>query len=82
MVVNKYAYMAGVVACLAFFNACGDNVTNMYENSSPDRVDKFKDLPKCDSKEEGSLVYVKDSAKVFVCDNEGWSLLNGINNSM
>lgn len=79
MNINKSTCSICAIAGLIFFNACGDDVTNVYENSNPERVEKFKNLPKCDSEEEGSLIYVKDSAKVFVCDDEGWSSLNGAN---
>ena len=80
MKINKYAYAAGVAASLMLFAACGDDVTevtNVSEKASLDQVEKYKKLPKCEDENEGSLVYVKDSAKVYACTGDGWVQLNG-----
>ena len=80
MKINKYAYAAGVAASLMLFAACGDDVTevtNVSEKASLDQVEKYKKLPKCEEEIEGSLVYVKDSAKVYACTGDGWVQLNG-----
>ena len=57
---------SGFVAGLALMVACSDEVTkvtNVSENASVDTVKKFKELPKCEEDIEGTLIYVKDSAK-------------------
>ena len=80
MAIRHYVYAAGIAASLALFAACGDEVTevtNVSEKASLDQVKKFKELPKCDEDAEGSLVYVKDSAKVFSCSGKDWVQLNG-----
>ena len=80
MNIRNYTYAACVAASLSMFTACGDDVTevtNVSEKASLDQVDKFKQLPKCETEIEGSLVYVKDSAKVFACTGDGWIQLNG-----
>ena len=80
MAIRHYVYAAGIAAGLALFAACGDEVTevtNVSEKASLDQVKKFKELPKCDEDAEGSLVYVKDSAKVFSCSGKDWVQLNG-----
>ena len=67
-------------AC-SYLAGCGDEVTevtSVTEKASLEQVKKFKELPKCEEDAEGSLVYVKDSAKVFVCTGDGWSQMNGI----
>ena len=77
---NKYAYAACFAATLSFLTACGDDVTevtNVNESTGIEQVDKYKKLPKCDDENEGSLVFVKDSAKVYVCADESWMQLNG-----
>ena len=82
MAIRLYVYAAGIAAGLALLAACGDDVTevtNVSEKSSPDQVKKFKELPKCDKDAEGSMVYVKDSAKVFLCTDGDWVRLNGKN---
>ena len=84
MAIRHYVYAAGIAAGLALLAACGDEVTevtNVNEKASFEQVKKFKELPKCDEDAEGSLVYVKDSAKVFLCTSEGWSLLDGSDGS-
>ena len=80
MAIRHYVYAAGIAAGLALLAACGDEVTevtNVNGKASFEQVKKFKELPKCDEDAEGSLVYVKDSAKVFVCTGDGWSQLDG-----
>ena len=80
MAIRHYVYAAGIAAGLALLAACGDEVTEVTEVSekaSLDQVKKFKELPKCDEDAEGSLVYVKDSAKVFSCNGKDWVSLNG-----
>ena len=71
---------SGIAASLALLVACGDEVTevtNVTEKASLDQVKKFKELPKCEEDIEGSLMYVKDSAKVFVCTGDGWESFDG-----
>ena len=78
--IKNYTYAACIAATLSLFTACGDDVTevtNVSEKASLDQVEKFKQLPKCETEIEGSLVYVKDSAKVFACTGDGWVQLNG-----
>ncbi len=78
--IKNYTYAACIAATLSLFTACGDDVTevtNVSEKASLDQVEKFKQLPKCETEIEGSLVYVKDSAKVFACTGDGWFQLNG-----
>ena len=80
MKIKSCAYAAGIAASLALLVACGEEVTKVTEVSekaSLDKVEKFKNLPKCNEDAEGSLVYVKDSAKVYSCDGESWVQLNG-----
>lgn len=81
MTIRHYAYAAGIATSLVLFAACGDDVTevtNVSENASLDQVKKFKELPKCEEDIEGTLVYVKDSAKVFGCTSDGWVRFNGL----
>lgn len=81
MTIRHYAYVAGIATSLMLFAACGDEVTkvtNVSENASLDQVKKFKELPKCEEDIEGTLVYVKDSAKVFGCTSDGWVRFNGL----
>ena len=71
---------SGIAASFALLVACGDEVTevtNVSEMVSLDTVKKFKELPKCEEETEGSIMYVKDSAKVYVCTGDGWTRMNG-----
>ena len=80
MAIRHYVYAAGIAAGLALLVACADEVTevtNVRGTVKLEEVKKFKELPKCEEDAEGSLVYVKDSAKVFVCTDDGWELLDG-----
>ena len=81
MIIGRYAHAAGVAISIALFAACGDDVTevtNVSGNASLDQIEKFKQLPKCNEDVEGTVVFVKDSAKVFGCTSDGWIRLNGI----
>ena len=81
MTIRHYAYAAGIATSLVLFAACGDDVTEVTkvsETASLDQVKKFKELPKCEEDIEGTLVYVKDSAKVFGCTSDGWVRFNGL----
>ena len=72
---------SGIAASLALLVACGDEVTevtNVTEKASLEQVKKFKELPTCEEDIEGSLMYVKDSAKVFVCTGDGWEGFDGV----
>ena len=71
---------SGFVAGIALMVACSDEVTkvtNVSENASVDSVKEFEALPKCEENVEGTLIYVKDSAKVFGCTGDGWVRVNG-----
>ena len=71
---------SGFVAGIALMVACSDEVTkvtNVSENASVDSVKEFEALPKCEEDVEGTLIYVKDSAKVYGCTSDGWIQVNG-----
>ncbi len=80
MTIKNCAYAAGFAASLVLLAACGDDVTEVTkvsESASLDQIEKFKKLPKCEDEIEGTLVYVKDSAKVYACTGDGWIQVNG-----
>ena len=80
--IKNYTYAACIAATLSLFTACGDDVTevtNVNESASIDQVDKYKKLPKCEKENDGSLVFVKDSAKVYICTDKNWISMNGGN---
>ena len=80
--IKNYTYAACIAATLSLFTACGDDVTevtNVTESASIDQVDKYKKLPKCEKENDGSLVFVKDSAKVYICTDKNWISMNGGN---
>ena len=68
---------ASIAASLALFAACGDEVTEVTKNDSFGQAKNFAELPECEEEIEGSLVYVTDSAKTFVCTGNGWTQMNG-----
>lgn len=68
--------MALALAAAAFLTACSDETTNVTETTGPTSVAKFKDLAKCTAENEGELVYVKDSAKAYLCAANEWTNLN------
>ena len=71
---------SGFVAGIVLMVACSDEVTkvtNVSENASVDSVKEFEALPKCEENVEGTLIYVKDSTKVFGCTGDGWVRVNG-----
>lgn len=64
------------LAAAAFLTACGDETTNVTETTGLASVDKFKNLAECTAENEGELVYVKDSAKAYLCAASEWTNLN------
>ena len=68
---------SSIAASFALFTACGDDVTKVTEKASLGQVKEFAELPNCEEGTEGSLVYVKDSAKVFACTGNGWAQTSG-----
>ena len=77
---NGILVASGAAVSFALLVACGDDVTKVTkvsENASVDTVKEFNDLPKCEENVEGTLIYVKDSAKVYGCTSDGWVLVNG-----
>lgn len=59
--------------------ACGDDVTEIYENDATAVLESGKKLSKqaCDTTNVGELLFVTDSSAVFVCDGEDWAPMNG-----
>ena len=51
------------------FTACSET-TNVTETTGPVMVAAFEELTKCTSKNEGDMVYVKDSAEAYLCANK------------
>ena len=76
--VSAFATLATTAAFVSF-TACGDDVTQITENyeTGAETVKKKADLPHCNSTKTGALVFVSDSAQVFVCDGANWASLQG-----
>ena len=74
---NKLTYISAIAAGLASLSACGDQVTNITEKSDVLVVAKFKNLEKCEDDMVGTLAYVSDSAKSYVCTEDGWVTFSG-----
>jgi uncharacterized protein (TIGR02145 family) len=69
----------------AFFVACNEEVTKVTEVNQVTGmpvVDAGEDMPECNKDNNGSLVYVADSGKVFYCIDKKWSVMNGENGSL
>lgn len=64
------------LAATAFLAACGDETTNVTETTGPTSVAKFVDLAECTAENEGEFVYVKDSAKAYLCAASEWTNLS------
>ena len=67
--------LAATLSVAAFLSACGDDITKIssYDIQS---VASFKKLGKCTSKNEGELVFVKDSAAVYLCSDSVWKVMD------
>lgn len=57
------------------FTACSET-TNVTETTGPVMVAAFEELTKCTSKNEGDMVYVKDSAEAYLCANKEWKKMS------
>ena len=60
-----------VLAIAAFFVACDDSTTSS-EKSDVSSIAAFKNLAECAEGNEGEMVYVKDSAAMFLCSDKVW----------
>lgn len=76
--VSAFAALATTAAFVSF-TACGDDVTQITENyeTGAETVKKKSELPHCNSTKIGAIVFVTDSAQVFVCDGTNWASLQG-----
>lgn len=73
---NRILWVSSVaLATAACLTACGDEVTEV-TTTGVTSVAKFKDLGECTAKNDGELVYVKDSAAVFLCADSVWNVLS------
>ncbi len=74
---NKLLLPSSVaLATVAFLTACGDEITEV-TNTGMSSVAAYEDLAKCGDKNEGELVFVKDSGAVYLCSGKEWSDING-----
>ena len=74
---NKLLLPSSVaLATVAFLTACGDEITEV-TNTGMSSVAAYEDLAKCGDKNEGELVFVKDSGAVYLCSGKKWSDING-----
>lgn len=71
---NSKIYLFGLSFLAAGLVACGDEVTKVYENETTgmEMLSAGKDLPECNSDNQGALVYSYDSNAVFFCAKKGW----------
>ena len=72
----KFTALAGVLSVAFFLSACGDEITEV-TNTGMSSVTAYKDLAKCGDKNEGELVFVKDSGAVYLCSGKEWNDING-----
>lgn len=64
---------------IATLTACGDekNITQVNENVGASSVNSLSSLEICNENIYGKMVYVKSEEKIFYCNSEGWSTLDG-----
>ncbi|WP_298771864.1 fibrobacter succinogenes major paralogous domain-containing protein [uncultured Fibrobacter sp.] len=80
---KKIYYVAAAAMATALLCACDDEVTEVNEVIEKNEVVGIKvikageDMPKCGLDEEGSMIYMTDSAKVYYCIDKTWTMLNG-----
>lgn len=65
-----------VVGVMALLCSCGDEITEI-TNTGMSSVVAYEDLAKCEDKNEGELVFVKDSSAVYLCSDKKWNDING-----
>ena len=74
--IMRIAVLAGTFSAASFLSGCGDEITEV-TNVGMSSVKAYKDLVKCNDKNEGELVFVKDSGAVYLCSNKKWNDING-----
>jgi len=69
-----------VVLIAVFYLACDENITRVTEVNKVTGMPVLEfgeAMPKCIVDNEGSLIFVKDSGKVYYCVDKKWSVMNG-----
>ena len=76
--VKIFAAASSVVSAFTL-TACGDDVTEVHENSYMAVLESGKKLSKqaCDSTNVGEMLFVTDSSATFVCNGNDWTNLKG-----
>ena len=66
---------SGAIALL--LAACGDEVTEVTQVVGMQVVEEGESMPKCNTENEGQMVYSVDSAAAYYCINRKWTSLKG-----
>lgn len=79
MAINQFSIFAVALTAVAFFAACGDDITkiNATESTGLSIAATYDSLPECTGMNAGTMAYAKDSAKVYYCTDSSWATLNG-----
>ena len=69
--------IGSILLVTAMFAACGDEVTEVTQVVGMQVVEEGESLPKCNTENEGLMVYSVDSAAAYYCINRKWTSMKG-----
>ena len=68
--------LAGVISATMFLTACDDEVTKV-SKTGIETVVAYEDLTECGDKNDGEMVFVKETGVVYLCSDKKWNDING-----
>ena len=71
------AAIGSILLVSAMLAACGDETTEVTQVVGMQVVEEGDALPKCNTENEGQMVYSVDSAAAYYCINRKWTSLKG-----
>lgn len=86
-IMKRFCKTTAVVCGTLVFAACGDNVTeatNVNEKPAISVLESGEKIAKqvCDTANVGAMLFVDDSASVFVCEGKNGTRLKGVMGKM
>lgn len=71
--IDRMLLVAGLAFAMVILNACGDEIT---EVKGVETIASYKKLDECSIDKAGKMVYVMDSAAVYLCSNGQWKVVD------
>lgn len=77
--IDRILFVAGFAFAMVILNACGDEIT---EVKGVETIASYKKLDECSIDKAGKMVYVMDSAAVYLCSNGEWKVIDAFGSNV